>query len=109
MPAVAYIGDGAHDEECGQQVESEDFCAHEDGGEERVRCSAKDCRIPESCRKREGNAHDCGDGCAEGCTDGEQRGHFAALESDRERDDGKQHLQNPVVGEDVVGGAFPGA
>lgn len=70
LPAVAYIGDGAHDEECGQQVESEDFCAHEDGGEERVRCSAKDSRIPESCRKREGNPHDGRDGCAEGCADG---------------------------------------
>ena len=92
LAAVACVGDGADDEESGERVEAEHLGADEDGGEQRVRRSAEDRRVPEGRREREGDSHDGCDDRAEGGADGEQRGDFAALESDRERDDGEEQL-----------------
>lgn len=92
LAAVACVGDRAYDKESGERVEAEHLGADEDGGEQRVRRAAEDRRVSEGCCEWEGNSHDGCDDRAEGGADGEQRGDLAALEPDRERDDGEEQL-----------------
>ena len=97
MSAVANVGYGADDEECGEAIESEDFAGDEDGSPERVACACKHGGKAKGCGECNGHSEYACDEDSEGCTDGEKRGDGTADESGGERKDCECKFQNPVI------------
>lgn len=97
LPAVADVGDGADDEECGEAIESEDFTGDEDGGPECVACACENGGKAEGCGEGERHSeHSCNE-YAKRSADGEKRGDDTAYEAGGERKDCECKFQNPVV------------
>ena len=101
LSAIADVGDGADDEECGEAIESEDFACDEDGGPECVACAGEYGGKAECCGEGDGHPEHSRNEYAKRSADGEKRGDDTANESCGECKNRECEFQNPVVPGDV--------
>ena len=97
LSAVADVGDGADDEECGEAIESEDFAGNEDGGPERVASACEHGGKAEGCGEGGWHSEHSRNEYAKRSADGEKRGDDTANESGRKRENREREFQNPVI------------
>ena len=101
LSAVANVGYGADDEECGEAIESEDFAGDEDGGPKRVACACEHGGKAEGCGEGGWHSEHSRNEYAKRSADGEKWGDDTADKSGGEREDCECEFQNPVVPGDV--------